>query len=126
MKENELMMSDIPWVWPGHAHTGASASGWTLNAQADFFNVYDYQKPVKAIYLTPVTMDARFLTQWVRASEASWGSFSLPLKVCLKREAVRRTFPLRRAPAGFLPEQLFITDIDRWSRPNAAATIPSQ
>jgi hypothetical protein len=121
MKENELMMSDIPWAV---AWYGRRQCIWlTLNAQADFFNVYDYQKPVKAIYLTPVTMDARFLSQWVRASEASWGSFAL--ESMLKRE-LPPYFPLRRAPAGFLPEQLFITDIDRWSKPNAAAAIPSQ
>jgi hypothetical protein len=121
MKPNELMMSDVPWAV---AWYGRRQCIWlTLNAQADFFNVYDYHKPVKAIYLTPVTMDKRFLSQWVRADEHSWGSFAL--ESMLKHE-LPLYFPLRRAPAGYLPDQLFITDIDRWSRPAAAATIPSQ
>jgi len=114
------MMSDIPWAvaWYGNRQ----CIWLTLNAQADFFSVYDYQKPVKAVYLTPVTMDARFLSQWIRADEHSWGSFAL--ESMLKRE-LPPYFPLRRAPAGFLPEQLFITDVDRWSQTNSAAGIPT-
>lgn len=120
MKENELMMSDIP---AAVAWYGNRQCIWlTLNAQKEFFEVYDYRKPVKAVYMTPVTMDKRFLSQWVRADELSWGSFAL--EGMMKRE-LPPGFPLRRAPGGFLPEQLFITDIDRWSNTNAAA-IPSQ
>jgi len=120
MKENELMMSDIPWAI---AWYGDRQCVWlTLSAQKEFFDIYDYRKPIKAVYLTPVTMDARFLSQWVRADEHSWGSFAL--ESMMKRE-LPPEFPLRRAPAGFLPEQLFITDIDRWSSTNSSS-IPSQ
>jgi hypothetical protein len=31
----------------------------------------------------------------------------------LRRE-IPPTFPLRKSPSGFLPEQLFLTDWDRW------------
>lgn len=120
MKENELMMSDIPWAV---AWYGERQCLWlTLNAQSDFFNVYDYQKPIKAIYLTPVTMDSKFLSQWVRASEHSWGSFALESMV---KKELPPYFPLKKAPAGFLPEQLFLTDVDRWSEPASAAAAPS-
>jgi hypothetical protein len=121
MRENELMMSDIPWAV---AWYGDRQCIWlTLNAQKDFFDVYDYRKPVKAVYMTPVTMDRRFLSQWVRADELSWGSFAL--EGMMKHE-IPPYFPLHRAPSGFLPEQLFITDVDRWSQPGAASSIPSQ
>lgn len=109
MKENELMMSDIPWAvaWYGNRQ----CIWTTLDAQAQFFAVNDLQKPVRALYLTPQTMDSRFLTQWVRAGEHSWGSFILD---SMLRREIPPTFPLREAPSGFLPEQLFLTDWKRW------------
>ena len=115
MKEDELMMSDIPWAV---AWYGKRQCMWlTLNAQTDFFSIYDYQKPVNAVYLTPATMDSRFLSQWVRGGEHSWGSFAL--ESMLKKE-LPPYFPLKRAPAGFLPEQLFLTDSERWVQPDLA------
>ncbi len=109
MKPKELMMSDVPWAvaWYGERQ----CMWFTLNAQTDFFNVYDYQKPIQALYLTPLTMDGHFLSQWVRAGEYSWGSFAL--ESMLKKE-LPPYFPLKRAPAGFLPEQFFLTDTERW------------
>lgn len=112
MGENELMMSDIPWAV---AWYGKRQCLWlTLDTQSEFFKVNDYLKPVRALYLTPQTMDSRFLSQWVRAGEHSWGSFILAST--LNRE-IPRDFPLRKAPTGFLPEQLFLTDWERWKRP---------
>lgn len=114
MRPDELMMSDIPWAV---AWYGNHECLWlTLNAQSDFFSISDYQRPIKAIYLTPVTMDSRFLTQWVRASEYSWGSFAIE---SLLKGGVPPAFPLKKAPTGFLPEQLFLTDVDRWTHPIA-------
>jgi 4-amino-4-deoxy-L-arabinose transferase-like glycosyltransferase len=111
MKENELMMSDIPWAM---AWYGDRQCIWlTLDAQAEFFAVNDLLKPIRALYLTPQTMDSRFLSQWVRPGEHSWGSFILE---SLVRREIPSGFPLRKAPAGFLPEQLFLADWDRWRR----------
>ena len=109
MKENELMMSDIPWAvaWYGNRQ----CIWTTLDAQEQFFAVNDLLKPVRALYLTPQTMDSRFLTQWVRAGEHSWGNLILAY---LWRPETLRSFPLRQSPPGFLPEQLFLTDWDRW------------
>jgi len=121
MNERELMMSDIPWAV---AWYGKRQCVWlTLNANKDpkdpdsqenFFTIYDYQKPIQALYLTPQTMDSRFLSQWVRPGELSWGSFILESMV---RHEIPPGFPLRKAPAGFLPEQLFLTDWERWRKP---------
>jgi 4-amino-4-deoxy-L-arabinose transferase-like glycosyltransferase len=112
MNENELMMSDIPW---GVGWYGNRQCVWlTLNAQSEFFAINDFQKPVAGLYLTPQTMDARFVSEWIRAGEHSWGSFIL--ESIVKRE-VPPTFPLREAPAGYLPEQLFLTDRKRWRMP---------
>ncbi len=64
MKENELMMSDVPWAvaWYGHRQ----CLWLTLNAESEFFAMNDNLKPIQALYLTPETMDGKFLTDWVR------------------------------------------------------------
>jgi hypothetical protein len=110
MKENELMMSDIPWAvaWYGNRQ-----SVWlTLNAQEDFFAVNDFLKPVNALYLTPETMDSRFLSQWYRSAEKSWGSFIMDH--VLKKNEVPPNFPLHSMPPGYWPEQLLLCDWPRW------------
>jgi 4-amino-4-deoxy-L-arabinose transferase-like glycosyltransferase len=110
MKPDELIMSDVP---AAVAWYGNRQCIWiTLNAQEDFFAVNDYMKQIKAVYLTPQTMDSRFLSQWVRAGEHSWGSFILESMV---KKELPPYFPLKKSPSGFLPEQLFLTDRDRWS-----------
>ena len=121
MKENELMMSDIPWAvaWYGNRQ----CIWLTLNAQKAFGEIHDYRKPVKAVYLPPVTIDARFRSGWVRADELSWGSFVID---GFANHELPPNFPLRRVPRGYLPEQLFITDVDRWNYTNSTKSIPSQ
>lgn len=89
---DELIMSDIPWAV---AWYGQSQSVWaTLNTQSDFFAINDYQKPVRALYLTPVTLDGRFLSQWVRPGEGSWSRFVLD-------SLIRRTQGQAGPPGGF-------------------------
>ena len=115
MKEDELTMSDIPWAV---AWYGKRQSVWlTGNAQSDFFALNDYKKTVNALYLTPKTMDKRFLSEWVKAGEQSWGIFVI---TSLLQKEVPPTFPLRKAPAipGLQPDNLFLTDWERWSKPN--------
>lgn len=109
MKENELMMGDIPWAvaWYGNRQ----CIWLTLNAQDDFFAINDGLKPIRGLYLTPLTMDSRFLTEWVWAGEHSWGNFVFET---ILRHEVPGTFPLRSAPDGYLPEQFFISDWERW------------
>jgi hypothetical protein len=64
-------------------------------------------------------MDSKFLTQWVRAGENNWGSFVLD---SLLKKELPDLFPLQHAPEHFLPEQLFLTDSDRWAE--APAAVP--
>jgi len=110
MKENELLMSDMPWAV---AWYGRRQCMWlTLNAQDEFFAVNDLLKPIRGLYLSPQTMDSRFLSQWIRAGEHSWGSFILE---SMMRREIPPAFPLRKSP-GFLPEHLFLSDMDRWSK----------
>jgi hypothetical protein len=121
LKENELAMSDIPWAmaWYGQRQCVWLTLKCTPDAKdpkghENFFFINDYQKPIRALYLTPETMDARFLTQWIRAGELSWGSFILESIV---KKKVPDYFPLTQMPAGWLPEQLVLTDWQRWKKP---------
>jgi hypothetical protein len=109
MKENELMMSDVPWAV---AWYGQRQCVWiTLDAQDEFFAINDYLKPVQALYLTPETMDGRFISDWVNPREFSWGSFIIQ---AVLQNQIPPSFPLRHAVPGFLPERLFLTDRERW------------
>ncbi len=109
MKEDELMMSDAPWAV---AWYGRHQCVWlTLNAQDDFFAINDNLKPVQALYLTPKTMDGKFVTDMLHSGEHSWGSF---ITQGVLQNQIPTGFPLRNAPTGFLPDRLFLTDRERW------------
>ena len=120
LKEKELAMSDVPWAvaWYGQRQCVWLTLKCTPDARdakthADFFAINDYLKPINVLYLTPQTMDSRFLTQWIRAGEQSWGSFILESMV---KKKVPDYFPLSESQAGWLPEQLVLTDWQRWRK----------
>jgi hypothetical protein len=118
LKEEELMMSDVPWAmaWYGHRQ----CMWLTLNCMPDandrsthedFISVNDFQKPIHILYLTPVTMDAKFVSQWVRAGERSWGQFIVAI---LTTHNVPDFFPLNETESGWLPDQIMLADWARW------------
>ena len=120
LKEKELAMSDVPWAvaWYGQRQCVWLTLKCTPDARdakthEDFFAINDYLKPINVLYLTPQTMDSRFLTQWIRAGEQSWGSFILESMV---KKKVPDYFPLSESQAGWLPEQLVLTDWQRWRK----------
>jgi hypothetical protein len=109
MKDSELMMSDAPWAV---AWYGRHQCVWlTLDWQDEFSAIDRNMKPVQALYLTPKTMDGKFVSEWMEGSEHSWGGFLLQT---LNNGQVPGNFPLTNAPTGFLPERLFLTDRERW------------
>jgi hypothetical protein len=121
LKEEELAMSDIPWAmaWYGQRQCvwltlNCTAEAKTSSTGESFFAINDYHKQINALYLTPRTMDARFLTQWIRAGEQSWGNFILE---SMLKKKVPAYFPLSESQSGWLPEQLVLTDWQRWRKP---------
>ncbi len=117
MAENELMMSDIPWgvAWYGNRDCIWTTLDAGLEPSGDFYRLNDYMRPIQAIYLTQVTMDTKFLSDMVRGGpEGVWGRFVMD---SLLRTNVPTGFPLKQAPKGFLPEQLFLSDRIRWKSP---------
>lgn len=118
MRENELVMSDVPAAvaWYGNRQSVAL----TLDVQNEFYTLNDYFKPVKALYLTPITLDAKFLSQWVRpGGDRSWGMLIIS---ALTKEELPPRFPLSKSTR--LPEQLFLSDWERWIKPATDETPP--
>jgi hypothetical protein len=115
LEENELVMSDVPWAV---AWYGQRQSVWlTLRCMPDtrdtsrhedFFAINNHLKQINALYLTPETMDARFLTQF---EESDWSRFIVRSVV---EEALPDEFPLRQSPTGWPSGQLVLTDRQRW------------
>jgi hypothetical protein len=121
LKESELAMSDIPWAvaWYGQRQCvwltlKCAPDAKDPNTHEDFLAINDYQKPINALYLTPQTMDGRFLSQWFMAGEQSWGSFIVQ---CVLGKNVPSYFPLNQSPTGWPYDQLVLTDWQRWKKP---------
>jgi hypothetical protein len=109
MNENELIMSDVPWAV---AWYGQRQCVWlTLDCQDEFSTIDKNMKPVQALYLTPQTMDGKYVSEWMEGGEHSWGNFLFQI---LNDKRVPDNFPLTHAPTGFFPERMFLTDSDRW------------
>jgi hypothetical protein len=111
LRPDEWMMSDMPWAvaWYGDRHAVWVTLGY--ERESDFYAIHDFRKPIHALYLTPLTTDAKLLSQMIRNQEHAWGRFLLD---SLMRTNVPTGFPLQNAPRGFLPDQLFLTDWERW------------
>jgi len=124
MNERELVMSDVPWAV---AWYGDRQCVWlSLNSMDDFFAINDYIKPVQGVYLSSLTMDGRFFTQWVR-TPASWGLFALQ---CIERKENMPafpppTYPLHAVWKNVMPEQFFISDWERWRVKSATNDVSS-
>jgi hypothetical protein len=114
MREDEMMMSDMPWAvaWYGdRSCVWTTLDAGNTPAPNDFFTLNDSIKPVKGLLLTPMTTDARFVTEMLKGGETAWSRFVLDSMV---RTNVPPGFPLRFSPHGYLPEFLFLTDRKRW------------
>jgi hypothetical protein len=122
LRPNELMTSDIPWAvaWYGNRQ----CLWLPRNAAEQFYAFHDYLKPIRCLYLTPLTTDSRILTDWVRAGlDRSWPIFILE---SLIRNRTPEKFPLRYAQPGYFPEQLILWDYKRWSDDATPTAAPPQ
>ncbi|MBM3879728.1 MAG: glycosyltransferase family 39 protein [Verrucomicrobia bacterium] len=112
LKTNELMMSDMPWAV---AWYGNRSCVWTpLNTSNAFYEIYDQQKPVAGVYLTPLSTDARLLTQVAQGPDWDWSRFALNTMMLTNLPA---NFPLQHAWRALMPDQLLLFDRPRWQEP---------
>ena len=87
---------------------------WTPpDTSRSFYSIYDEQKTVSGLYLTPLTTDARFLTQILQGPDWEWSRFAADV---LLRTNLPSRFPLQHARKRYTPDQLFLSDRPRWQR----------
>ncbi|MCI0535089.1 MAG: hypothetical protein L0Z50_07665 [Verrucomicrobiales bacterium] len=117
--KNELMMSDMPWAvaWYGNRKcvwTTLDAPLETARAGgADFFAIYDFQKPIAGLYLTTLTSNAAIFAAAAKAPSVAWSEFMLG---SIFKTNVPAGFPLKYAITAFIDDgQLFLADRPRWS-----------
>lgn len=108
----ELIMTDMPWAtaWYGNRQSILL----TRNPDKDFLDLSDWQKDVKGLFLTRITMDQRFLSGWV-LNARDWGRFVIQM---LTKGEVPTGFPLTKSPPfmSTFPFYLLLADRDdRWS-----------
>jgi len=113
LKGDELMMSDMPWAvaWYGDRQCVWVTLDSGSDHSGDFFSINDYQKAIRGLLLTPLTIDTRFVSEMLKNPDGAWGRFVLE---SLLRTNVPTGFPLKNAPKGFLPDFLFLSDRIRW------------
>jgi hypothetical protein len=110
-RENEMIMSDLP---SAVAWYGRRQCMWlTLDYRKDFLAVTDDMKSVSTLYISPKTLETNFLSQMIK-DKNGWGRFALE---SLARGEVPSGFPLKKSPAGFLPDALVLSDWERWAAP---------
>lgn len=127
MKPDELMMSDVPWAV---AWYGDRPCVWlTRDTVPDPENPDDPEnmialsreyKPVHALFLTPLTLNAKLVSEAIEQRVNSWGKFAM---LALVKNEVPDKFPLHQMPVGFLPEHLLLSDAKRWQEDVVAPQI---
>lgn len=110
-KENELMMSDMPWAMGWYADRQCL---WLTHNLDDFYDISDFQKPIKGLYLTNITSDRRFASDVVENDKWTWGHFYMKLL----RADLPEAFSLHHIENAYLPQQILLTDWPRWNSIN--------
>lgn len=105
----ELMMSDIPWAVAWYSDRPCL---WvTRNIEPDFYKIHDEYAPVKSVYLTPMTTNKRFMSEVLKDPDAAWARFYMDVQL---RQNLPKGFPLKYGHPGVMPDQLYVSDRQRW------------
>jgi hypothetical protein len=135
MQPDELMMSDIPWAvaWYGNRPCawltlGVARPADTNNGDdSETYEEMNKLRPVRAIFLTQRTSDRRFLSQMIAHEQdrnGDWSCFYLDSITNWGQGEVPTGFPLKKALLDCTPDQMFISDRNRWqttTRPGRGA-----
>lgn len=112
MAEDELTISDVPWAM---AWYGDRQCAWIPAGFGPGFVELDRHKPVKAAYLTSLTLDRKLVTGQLDGDDPLVGRFAAEAVV---NEEIPPGFPLKHAFAEGFPFQLFLADRPRWRTPS--------
>ncbi|MSU21654.1 MAG: hypothetical protein EXS30_09700 [Pedosphaera sp.] len=117
---DEMLMSDMPWAvaWYGDRKciwlTLDAPSDNHRKSAADFFSIYDYQKPISGLYLTTLTSNEAIYAAALKSPKVAWGEF---MQTSLIKKSMPSGFPLKYANSRFMEEgqQLLLADRVRWN-----------
>ncbi len=108
-KENEIIMSDMPWAVAWYADR---RSLWVPASIPDYLSLDDWgvlKGRIVGLYLTPISGNAEFLTQLKKGEWAEWSPF-------IERNANLKNFPLKAVtPLDREKMLVFYADRDRWT-----------
>ena len=108
-----LVLSDMPAAvaWYGHL----DAMPLTLRAgedpKEDFYRIHDFQRPVNALLLTPLTCDQLWHSKLLNDPDAVWGRFYMDY--LLRQGNIPTGFPLRFVFGDRYPENGYLLIADR-------------
>ena len=106
---DELMMSDMPWAV---AWYGDRKSLWlTRNVEPDFYTINDENEVIHSIYLTPITTDRKLMSEVMKGADHAWARFNMDVQV---RQNLPEGFPLKFGYPHVMPDQLYVSDRQRW------------
>lgn len=113
LEPQELMMSDMPWAvaWYGNRQCLWTTLDTGTNPKDDFYRINDEYKALRGLYLTPITTNRRYLSEIRQGREGAWANFYLDVAIM---KNLPTGFPMKTAPPGLLPDQLFLSDRIRW------------
>ena len=115
LNPDETAMADVPWAVAWYGNRKCIWLTLKVNdpkLHNDFFTIYDTYQAINLLYLTSVTLDARFQSQWLRNGD--WGPFVLE---SLVNKKVPDSFPLGVTPATWWPQMMALSDWERWNNP---------
>ena len=113
---NALLASDVPWAvaWYGNRTTAWLPLHVQDGHKEDFYAIHDYQRPIQAIYLSPLTSNSEWHKSFFDPNHA-WFNFLLDLSL---RGRVPDRFPLKSVPKGFIEwGHLFCAEKAWWQHP---------
>jgi len=106
---DELMMSDMPWAV---AWYGDRKCLWlTRNVEPDFYTINDEHSVIRSIYLTPLTTDRKLMSEVLKGADHAWARFYMDVQV---RQNLPAGFPLKFGYPHVMPDQLYVSDRQRW------------
>lgn len=132
LQPEELIMSDIPWAvaWYGDRNCvrislrvqdkqrkdqdlPRTVTTTKANvAPEDFYQINDFQRPINALYLSPLITEAPLRLFFERDSDFAWGRFYFDVLV---RKNAAGQFPLYHTyPGAAMGGHLFLSDRVRW------------
>jgi hypothetical protein len=110
LSPTELVMTDVPAAVAWYSRVPAVAV--TTTWKEEFNEINDYQKPIKALYLTSITTERKFLADLMDGNKSGWEGFVFDV---LAKEEVPAGFPLKHANSGmFRDGQVLLMDYPRW------------